>query len=290
VAFWQRSREYENVDGTVVVNAPPTPLSRDLYHAFLRTTWPRALAAIVVIFLAINVVYGALYWETGGINNAAPGSFFDAFVFSVQTLATIGYGVMAPVTKLANVIVVSEAVVGLLVSAVSTGLVFAKFTLIRPMIAFANKIVIAPMNGVPTLAVRVGNQRGNLIVDVRARVLLTRTEVTAEGKTWYRMLDLPLVREHTPALTRSWNVLHVIDDASPLKGATAESLAKQEVEIIVTLTGTDETSMQTMHARRRYLDREISLDMRYVDLLHVRADGKLVFDCAKFDHVEALPR
>ena len=114
---------------------------------FLEASWFAALAGIVAAFVAINVVYGAIYFVVGGIANARDGSFFDTFVFSVQTLATIGYGAMAPSTATAHLVVVSESIVGLLVTALSTGLVFAKFTRSPAMVVFTKCAVISPMNG-----------------------------------------------------------------------------------------------------------------------------------------------
>jgi inward rectifier potassium channel len=275
-------------DEIVIVGGATMPLFRNVYHRFLQAKWSVALGAIIATFLAINTLYGALYFATGSVANARPDSFFDAFMFSVQTLATIGYGMMVPQTVLANVFVASEAVVGLLLTAISTGLVFAKFTLSPAMIDFAHQAVITPMNGVPTLMIRLGNMRDNAIVEATARVSLFRTEVTAEGTTWYRTLDLPLARERTPALSRSWYILHPIEERSPLHGATAESLKRDEVEIIVSLTGIDETSMQPVHARKRYVDEQILFGVRYADMLSTRADGTLVLDVARFHEVVSV--
>jgi inward rectifier potassium channel len=280
-------RVIEN-DESIVVGARRVPFLRDVYHVFLRVTWPRALGGVVGAFLAINCVYGVIYMVVGGVTNARPGSFFDAFVFSVQTMATIGYGNMSPETVPAHLLVVTEAVCGLLFTAVTTGLVFAKFTLSPAMIAFARSVTISPMNGVPTLAVRLGNERGNFIVEAHVRVSLIRTEHTAEGVLWYRMIDIPLARDRTPAMTRSWNILHVIDEKSPLFGATPESIAKDEVELIVSIMGVDETSMQPVHARKRYFDKDIMFGARHADMVSMAPDGKrIVVDVHKFHDVVA---
>jgi inward rectifier potassium channel len=281
----RKKRELVAEDGTIIVGAPAVPLFRNLYHVFLRAPWWQALGGIVVAYLSINVLFGAVYFAIGGIANMREGSFFDAFVFSVQTIATIGYGSMAPATAAANVVVIMEAVVGLLITAVSTGLVFAKFTLAAPMIRFARNAVIATQNGKPTLVIRLGNMRGNFIVEATARVSIIRTERTSEGEIWYRMVDVPLTRDRTPALTRSWSLLHVVDEKSPLFGADQEALKRDEVEVIVSLMGVDDTSMQQVHARKRYVDTEVLFGRRYADMLSARADGKLVLDVERFDDV-----
>jgi inward rectifier potassium channel len=268
----------------VVVGAPPTRL-RDLYYIFLRIRWSLAIAGIVVAYLALNALFALAFLVTGGVAGARPGSFFDMLCFSVQTMGTIGYGSLYPVTIAANVVMIVESVTSLIVTAVATGLVFAKFSRSTARVAFSRHAVISPTNGVPTLMLRVGNERGNFILEATIRVSMVRTERTAEGVLFYRMYDLRLARERSPMMTRSWTVLHFIDDDSPLKGATPESLAKEEVELVVTLNGTDDTSMQTVHARKRYVDHDILWGARHADILSELDDGRLVLDVRRFHDV-----
>ena len=270
----------------VTVGAPRVTL-RDFYYQFLRLGWPAALTSIVVIWLGINAVFAALYLAVGGVAGSRARSFWDAFCFSVQTMGTIGYGSMYPTSVAANTIMVAESVTSLIVTAVATGLVFAKFSRSTARVAFARNAAIAPMDGVPSLMVRVGNERGNSILEATARLVLMRTEVLKEGTTFYRMVDLPLLRDRSPAMARSWTVVHPIDDKSPLYGATPESLAKAEAEIIVSLVGMDDTYLQPVHARTRYLHTEIAWGARHADVLSEDGDGNLVLDVRRFD--EMLP-
>jgi inward rectifier potassium channel len=268
----------------VVVGAPPTRL-RDVYYIFLRIRWSLAIALIVVSYLALNAVFATAFLISGGVTNARPGSFFDMFCFSVQTMGTIGYGAMYPTTAAANAIMIVESVTSLIVTAVATGLVFAKFSRSTTRVAFSRHAVIAPTNGVPTLMLRVGNERGNFILEATIRVSIVRTERTSEGVLFYRMYDLRLARERSPMMSRSWTVLHFIDADSPLAGATPQSLAKDEVELVATLIGTDDTSMQPVHARKRYVDREILWGARHADVLSERDDGTIVLDVRRFHDV-----
>ena len=271
----------------LIVGAKSTPF-RDFYHRFLRVSWPVALLALVAVFLALNAAYAGLYLVTGGVANARPGSFVDAFFFSVQTMGTIGYGSMYPASLAANVLVVSEAVVGLLVVALATGLVFAKFSQSNARIVFSRQVVIAPWDGVPTLMFRVGNERGNQIMEAHIRVVLIRTERTKEGVTFYRMLDLPLTRDRSPALSRSWTVMHSITPDSLLHGHSPESLRAIECELLVTVVGVDDTSLQPVHARHTYLDHEIVWGARHRDVLHERPDGQMVLDVTRFHDIEPI--
>jgi inward rectifier potassium channel len=273
-----------------VIGAPRQPWLRDQYHVFLRLTWPRALAALVALYLAVNAVFAVAYFAVGGVAGARPGSYFDAFSFSVQTLGTIGYGAMFPHSAAAHVVVTIESVAGLLVTALSTGLVFAKFSQPGGRIAFARHAVVAPMDGVPTLMFRVGNERGNVIVEAQVRVVLVRTVRTREGVTFYRMEDLPLRRDRSPAMNRSWTVMHTIDGSSPLKGVTPEALARDEIEFLMTLVGVDDTSYQPVHARHTYEAASVVWGARHADVLSERADGDLVLDVGRFhDLVPADP-
>ncbi|HWZ91637.1 MAG TPA: ion channel, partial [Polyangiaceae bacterium] len=200
--------------GVVVVGAPKAPF-RDYHHRFLRAPWWQALSAIVALFLALNAGFALLYLLTGGIKHARPGSILDAFYFSVQTMGTIGYGDMYPVSTSANWLVVGEAVVSLILTAVATGLIFSKFSQIQPRVVFTNKITVSPMDGVPTMMFRLGNERGNQIVEALLHVVMLRTVHTREGMTFYKMVDLPLVRDRSQAFTRSWTAMHSITPDSP---------------------------------------------------------------------------
>lgn len=258
---------------------------RDIYHRFLGLSWPLALGFIVVLFLFLNACFASLYVLTDGITNARPGSFTDAFFFSVQTMGTIGYGSMYPHTLAANILVVVEAVFGLLIMAVATGLVFSKFSQSNAQIVFSREVTIAPWDGVPTLMFRLSNHRGNLILEAQLRVVLVRTERTKEGIVFYRMYDLPLTRDRSPAFSRSWTVMHPIVPGSLLHGQTPESLKASETELIMTVVGTDETSHQQVHGRHQYVDHEILWGMRHEDILSERPDGRLVLDMNRFHNV-----
>lgn len=267
-----------------ILGAESAPWS-DLYHLFLRVPWPLALLSIVFVYLGLNVAFAVAYWLGGGITNA-DGSFVDAFYFSVQTMGTIGYGFMYPATPLANGLVVAESVAGLIITALATGLVFAKFSRSTARVGFSNFVTIGPMNGLPTVNFRVGNRRGNLIMEATVRVSMVRTERTAEGVLYYRMYDLKLVRERSQAFSRSWNILHAITADSPLFGYTPERMAKDEVELIVSMVGTDDTSLQPVHARQRYVDGQILWGARPADILSERPDGRIVMNLRKFHEVE----
>jgi inward rectifier potassium channel len=260
----------------------------DWYHYLLVCSWPRLLALIGGLFLAANTVFAFAYlMGHDPIAHAQRGSFADAFFFSVQTMATIGYGLEAPQTLYANVLVVIEAMLGLLGLAVVTGLVFAKFSRPTARVLFSNVAIMTVRDGVPSLMFRMANQRGNQIVEARIHVVLALTETTIEGESIRRLHDLRMSRDQHALFALSWTAIHPVTRDSPLYGATRQSLNDVEAEIIVSLTGIDETFSQTVHARHSWLADEIIWDVRFVDILSRLPDGRRQVDYRRFHEVQA---
>jgi inward rectifier potassium channel len=282
VATSQNSQEDSGID---VVNTPPDNLT-DLYHRMLRAPWTATVLGIAAMILVINLVFAVAYYYVGGIGGARHGSFSDAFFFSVQTVATIGYGAFYPVSLGAHLLVTVESIVGILVAAISTGIVFAKVSIPTARIAFSRKAVITKLDGVPSLIFRVGNLRRNYVVDAQMRLTMTRLETTKEGRSIYRMLDLPLLRERSPSLGRTWSIVHQITEQSPLHSATDESLLKSETELQAAVTGMDSTSSQAVHARYRYDAADIVFTKRFTDMLSPKPDGRVQLDFSKFHEIE----
>ena len=256
---------------------------RDYFHRFLRTSWPRAIAWIAAGFLAVNLVFAAVYVAVDGVEGARAGSYWDAFVFSVQTLGTIGYGVMHPYSTAANVVVISESITGIIVIAIVTGLVFTKFARATARLAFTTDMVITSHEGKPTLLFRLGNRRANVIVEARLTAILSLTRLTPEGETFYKLHDLKLVRDRMAGMRRGWVAMHVIDETSPLHGMDAAALAKAEAEVEISLTGLDDVTMQTVHSIHVYSDEHIKFGRRFADTLRALPSGDVVLDLTQFD-------
>jgi inward rectifier potassium channel len=255
----------------------------DLYYAFLETRWGTALALLAATFVAVNVVFALFYLGCGDcVEGARSGNFLDAFFFSVQTIATIGFGRMAPRTVPANVLVSVEAFTGLLGIAIVTGLVFSKFSRPTARVMFSNVAVIGMRNGRPCLMFRMANERSNRIVEAQVRVSLARNEITQEGERLRRPHDLTLERDRNVIFALSWTVSHPITESSPLHGATHESLTAERAEIVVSVTGLDETFAQTIYARHSYRAADIIPDARFVDIFTPLADGTPQIDYRHF--------
>lgn len=257
--------------------------AKDAYH-FLRTaSWTRLLVFMATLWIAVNLIFATILFVGGAqILNAAPGSFMDRFWFSIQTMATIGYGYMVPMDGLAHTIVTIESFIGILITAMATGLFFAKFSTPNAKVLFSNVAVIADHEGVRTLMIRMANGRSTAIVEANARLTMTRDETLANGSRFRRVHDLALRRTTSPVFALSWTIFHPIDAASPLHGISAADLQTSLANILVTFTGIDDSLSQPVHTRRAYAFGDLRFDEEFVDILVDDEHGQRYMDFTCF--------
>jgi inward rectifier potassium channel len=261
----------------------------DLYYFLLTARWRVVLLLVLGSFVFVNGAFAVAYMLTG-VHGAQAGSFADAFFFSVQTLGTIGYGAMYPDSLGAHLVVSGEALFGLLSTAVITGLAFAKFSRPRARIIFSRHALISVRDGQPTLMVRIANERRNNIAEAQMRLSILRSEITAEGESLRRIIDLPLVRSQTPAFVMTWTVMHRITPDSPFYGATAEKLKEGNVMLIASVTGHDDTFAQTIHARHTFEWKDVLWNHRFADVILPAPAGVIpTVDYSLFHETVELP-
>ncbi|MGD1028207.1 ion channel [Candidatus Binatus soli] len=270
------------------IRGAPTRALDDLYHYLVTASWPALIGIIALAFIIANLVFAVGYYLDGGVENARYRSFADMFFFSVQTMATIGYGKMVPVTLFSNILVSIEALTGLLALALMTGLVFAKFSRPTARVRFSRYVVVGPRDGTTSLMIRMANMRANRIVEANIHVVFARNETTVEGESIRRFHDLTMTRNRSAMFLLSWTAVHRIVEGSPLFGQTHDSLADSQPEIVVSITGLDETFSQTIHARHLYELDEIIWGARFADVLILHPDGSRSIDYTRFDDVEML--
>jgi inward rectifier potassium channel len=280
------------VGGRKVVTLGIAPaVFQDLYHYLMTVSWPRLFAAIGAFFLIFDFLFGCLYYlQPGSVANLSPPGFAGAFFFSVETLATVGYGEMHPYSLYGHIVSMVEVFVGLMLLALVTGLMFARFSRPRARFLFARYAVVRPVDGRATLMFRAANARQNVVQEASARLRMIRDEVTLEGLELRRITDLKLVREQHPAFFIGWTIMHVIDDSSPLKAESQESLRRSAASFVLSLSGTDETTGHTLMAREDYSATAILWNKAFRDVLDVTEDGVVLFDYTRFHEVEDLPK
>lgn len=255
----------------------------DVYHRLFTMTWPSFFGVVVGVYLVFNAIFAGIYLtDPGGITHARPGDFADTFFFSIQTMATVGFGDMHPTDLFTNGVVSAEVLLGIVIIALATASIFARFSRPTARIMFSEVAVIAPFDGVPTLMFRAANRRRNQILEAQVSVAVLRDEITGEGGEIRRFHDLALARGRSPIFALSWTVMHPITRSSPLYGAMAETMAAQDARIIVTMTGIDETFSAAIHARHIYPPDRILWNRQFVDILSDDPDGVPMLDYRRF--------
>jgi inward rectifier potassium channel len=268
---------------TVVTRGLRRSALSDLYHVLLTSPWWQLLSMLAAIYVGVNVLFALAYLGLGDvIEHARPGSFADAFFFSVQTMATVGYGNFWPRTMAANLLATAEMIAGGMGLALMTGLVFAKFARPTARVLFSDVAVVRSWQGAPSLQFRMANARSSQIVEAHVSVLLLRTERSAEGEELRRMHDLRLVRANSALFALTWTAIHPIDEHSPLRGEDPASLERSSASVIVSFSGWDENLAATVHARHTYGAEAIRFGRRFVDVISDLPGGERVVDYARF--------
>jgi inward rectifier potassium channel len=260
----------------------------DLYHRAMTVYWPVFFGAAAALFVTLNAVFGFLYsLGHDPIANAAENGLLAYFYFSIETLATVGYGDMHPQTNYGHLIATVEIFTGMSFLAVMTGLIFARFSRPRARFVFAKQAVIARHEGRQALMVRAANVRHNTISRASARLWLIRIEHTEEGDELRRFYELKLDRNEHPMFVLSWMLFHVIDKESPLHGMTSSDLADTDALLVLNVGGVDDSSAQQLFARHIYSWRDIRWHYRYKDITSVSPQGRFLLDYTKFHDVVA---
>jgi len=262
---------------------------RDTYHLILTLSWPGFAGLIFGIYLLINLVFAALYMlNAHAVAEMRPGSFFDAFFFSVETLATVGYGHMYPETFYGHLITMLEIMVGMFGLAVITGLIFVRFSRPTARMHFSKVAVIAPFDGVPNLMIRVANLRHQAMAEPEFRMILIRSTVTAEGDDVRRFRSLKLEFDHLIVSSVVLTVRHRIDEESPLFGMTPEEFQQQDIRIIASIVGVDTVIVAPVQSFGDYNYEQIEWNRRFVEIYDQNEEGQWTVDYARIDETEDI--
>ena len=283
-----------NRDGTFNVRRTGLGLLASVspYHTLLTMSWPAFLAVLTAAYVLANAFFGVLFLWCGPAALQGPGipgplgPFLKTFFFSVETFATIGYGHVSPLGLAANVLVTIESLVGLLGVALVTGVIFARFSRPTAKIRFSERAIIAPYRDITAFEFRIANERSNEILDLDAKVLLSRLEIKGESTT-RQFYELALERRHSVFFPLAWTIVHPITEDSPLYGVTHEELLRTDAEFLILLSGIDETFSQGVHARTSYRASEVSWNVRFRNVFNPRRDdGVLSINVGALHEVE----
>lgn len=257
----------------------------NFYHWLLGASWTKFLLLVVLFYLGTNLLFALAYLACGdgAITQAQPGSLLDVFFFSVQTMATIGYGQMTPVGSWPNAIVTFEAFFGIVYSALTTGLAFARFTRPTAGVRFSKVAVVGNHDGIKTFKFRVANDRSSHIVEAQLRLWLIAESMTSEGERYRRSVELQLHRSESPVFSLTWTAMHSVDETSPLMEYLGKTAIERQWHLLITFTGYHESLANQVYARHVYLPRDVQENATFVDIVTVLPDGDRIIDLTNFE-------
>jgi inward rectifier potassium channel len=261
---------------------------RDVYRWLLSLRWPQFAAFAATLYITLNLLFAALYsFQRDSIAGSTGGHwFFDCFFFSVQTLATVGYGHMYPQTLYGHIVTTIEIMSGLFLLAVMTGLIFVRFSRPIARVAFSRSIAIAPLNGKPTLMVRVGNENHHSMVEAEFRIMFSRDEPLMEGGDFRYFYNLKLHFDRLTVFPAALTLRHVIDETSPLHQATPESLETERALFFVSVVGVDPVIAAAVQTQQDYTWRDVRFGERFVEIYTQSGQGQLTVDYGRLHETE----
>ncbi|HTZ70465.1 MAG TPA: ion channel [Acetobacteraceae bacterium] len=260
---------------------------RDPYHLAVALPWPAFVACGIAGMVLINLIFAGLYClQPGAIQNLPPGDFYRAFFYSLETLSTVGYGEMSPLSRYGYAVAGIEMAVGMAFVALLTGILFVRFSRPQAGILFADKAVVTTYKGNPALMVRVANGRVNMLIGATAQLSVLLKETDDQGRLYRRFQDLPLLSPHLPAFPMTWTLMHPIDETSPLHGCGPAELKAAWARLFLSVTATDVKLGRQVQDVGDYTDRQILFGAHYADAVTYDEDGTPTADLSQLSHVE----
>ena len=281
-----------NKDGTFNVRKLNVPFFEQLniFHSLVSMSWLKFLSVLALGYFAINLIFGSLYLIVGtehltGIRGITPlEQFVESFFFSAQTITTLGYGQVAPLNLAANIVAATESLLGLLLFALATGLMYGRFSKPYATIKYSSLAVIAPYQDINGFMFRVVNPKNNQLLEVEVSVTLSLKRDDSELRDFH-MLELE--RSKVVFFPTMWTIVHPIAKSSPLFELTSTDVIMKDAEFIVMIRAFDESFSQTVYSRSSYKAEEIKWGQKFVYLTERHGSG-ISIDISRIDETHTI--
>lgn len=271
-----------NQDGTANLRKTGLPFLTQLsiYHTLLKLPRWKFLLLIFGWYTLLNLAFAGVYYGigvdhlAGTQQHAGRGTqFMEAFFFSSQTLTTVGYGHMAPMGLLVNVIASIESFLGIIMFALVTGVFYGRFSRPRAFLIFSRHMVIAPFKGGRALMIRLASYKNNHLTDVDAQFTMAMHQ-EENGKTVTRYYPVPLDIAKINSLALSWTIVHRLDEESPFFNMTAAEITDAKFELIVNIKAFDDHFSNTVLQRTSYLGSQLVYGAKFTQMYERDPEGR----------------
>ena len=260
-----------NKDGTDNVRIRGVHVFRrfSIFRFMLGLPFWRFLGVILMCYLAVNLFFATVYTtigveHLGGMDaKTLEGKFWEAFFFSAQTLSTVGYGHVYPSGMQANFVAAVESLLGLLMFAIATGLMYGRFSQPKAYLQFSHNAVITPHKGGTALMFRFAPYKKHRLSEVEVKVTLA-LPVMEDGSIRNRFYNMELQLSKANALALNWTIVHPIDEKSPLYNLSKEEILQSRGEILAYVKAYDQDYANTVISRSSYTVDELVFGARFV--------------------------
>lgn len=264
-----------------------------IFHELLTMSWSRFILYILAYYAVVNLFFAGLYLlvDYNGIGMTddyeVRQPFLVAFYFSAQTLTTVGYGSLYPLSTSVSTLAAAEALVGLMGFAIFTGLMYGRFSKTPHSIRFSRKAVVAPYKDSIGIMFRAANERNHHLEELEVKVTLA-VVIDVDGKSSRKFYPLPIDNNRITYFPLNWTMVHHINEDSPLYGMQSQDFANASLEMLVMIKGFNETTGQELHARYSYTQNEIEYGAKFTLPYYFKPDGSTIFELNKIDHYESV--
>ncbi|KAL2078399.1 hypothetical protein ACEWY4_026084 [Coilia grayii] len=256
----------------------------DIFTTLIEIRWRVMLLIFALSYILSWLCFGILFWVIALAHNDIKDhsntpcmyevrSFTAAFLFSLETQTTIGYGFrgMSENCMVAIVLVTIQDVISVFIDTFVIGIAVAKMASARKRaqtVGFTSHAVVNLRDGQLCLSWRVGDFRHNHMVEGTAHAQIIRHTVHTTGKVDVSYRDLH-IHEHDIILTIPTIVMHKIGPDSPLYRMSLRDLRREAFELVVSFTYTDDSTGILHQTRTSYTPNEILWGHVFQEMIRV---------------------
>jgi inward rectifier potassium channel len=294
VKYKKKTKRVVNPDGSFNVIRQGMGYSfKNLYQKLINMSWWLFTLMVIATYFTINIGFALIYFSlgveniSGTIGETPTDQFIEAFQFSYQTFTTVGYGALSPVGFWTNLIAATQSMFGFMGFAIATGILYGRFSKPSASIEFSENMLMTTLNKKPCVMFRIGNRRNSILSNIKTKVLYTA--LNTDGSNYNRKYFLvELERDNIMFFPLNWTLVHYIDQKSPFYGKSPQQIEEEQGELLILVTGFDETFSQEVQTRYSYVSKDIVWNAKFTKAYWTNEEGDIIFNLKDLHHFEKM--